>query len=125
MTDEPQLTRAALADMTARQIDEARRAGQLNDLLAGKAQPEEDDQVDDAEDTWSETPEIPLRRVPKPNRAQGINGGTEPERPIDRQTLASLPPEEVNRLRREGKLAHLTGQQPLLSRQPITHVRSN
>jgi hypothetical protein len=44
-------------------------------------------------------------KAPKPNPAQGANGSKEPETVIERvDQLRGLSPDEINRLRHEGKL---------------------
>lgn len=94
MTD--QLTPADLAGMTPAEINTARRAGQLADILRGPAT---------AEPT---TPE------PEPHHGPVVptEGRTLPERPptvLEAHHLETMTPQQINQARRDGRLNRLLG----------------
>lgn len=72
---------------------------------------DDDDEVDGAAiDALREKYEAlkpPEKRVPRPNRAQGVNGSKEGEKPLTRADVARMGPDEINKARREGRLSHL------------------
>lgn len=117
MTTPEQLTAADLIEMDPTAIDAARREGRLVDLMSGTApDADDDDEADDAErpedleDEHDGGGDAGRFTGMKPNPAQGAMGSLEAEHaPRTAAGLSGLSHEQINRLRREGKLDALMG----------------
>jgi hypothetical protein len=104
--EDTQLTRADLREMSAPEIDEARRAGRLASLL-GQPQPESTSDGGNAADAA----DAARPRAPKPSPGQGANGGKHPDHTTHRITdagqLRHMSAAEINQARRDGRLERL------------------
>lgn len=108
MTQIEQLPREAIGKLSPRALLQARRDGALDAVLRGEDPGAEVDPVDD-EQHGGDDEHAP--RSPRPNPAQGANGSAQPppHAPRHADELRGLTPDQINKLRHEGKLDALMG----------------